>query len=156
MRTTVNLLDAVKSRHGFTSDYQLAKRLGVSLARMSNWRREQNSMSEDVAVRVAELLEEDPGKVLLEVYHERAKCTEVRSALRRLLSGAAHAAIVGGISGLLLLGGSGNSLWVKAKVSPSAPSNIHYAKLLPPRRPRDPRRDKSRARRREADLNLPA
>ncbi|KLU99018.1 hypothetical protein ABT56_23060 [Photobacterium aquae] len=56
MTYTVELLDMVKAKYGLTSDYQLAKKLGVSSARVSNWRNMKASLEWDTAFQVADLL----------------------------------------------------------------------------------------------------
>lgn len=57
MTYTVELLDMVKAKYGLTSDYQLAKKLGVSSARVSNWRNMKASLEWETAFQVADLLD---------------------------------------------------------------------------------------------------
>ncbi|KLU98921.1 hypothetical protein ABT56_23085 [Photobacterium aquae] len=57
MTYTIELLQQVKRRYTLTSDYQLAKKLGVSSARVSNWMKGKNNLDWDIAFQVADLLE---------------------------------------------------------------------------------------------------
>ena len=54
----------VKARYKLGSDYQLAKKLGVSTARVSNWMKRKSHMDWDIAFQVADLLEIDDQKVV--------------------------------------------------------------------------------------------
>ncbi|KLV03263.1 hypothetical protein ABT56_20265 [Photobacterium aquae] len=56
MTYTNELLDEVKARFHLTSEYKLAKKLGVSESRLYKWRKELNSMDWDMAFQVADLL----------------------------------------------------------------------------------------------------
>lgn len=56
MLTTVSLLDALKADLGGISDYQAARRIGVSKATVSAWRSGTGSISDQNAHRIAELL----------------------------------------------------------------------------------------------------
>ncbi len=76
MTFTVELLEMVKARYSLTSDYQLAKKLGVTSARVSNWRCGKNSMDWDIAFQIADLLEINDQKVvygLLDDKHENPR-----------------------------------------------------------------------------------
>ncbi|MBV1841092.1 MULTISPECIES: helix-turn-helix domain-containing protein [Photobacterium] len=57
MSYTIELLNELKGRYELTSDYQLAKKLGVSSARVSNWMKGKNNLDWDTAFQVADLLE---------------------------------------------------------------------------------------------------
>lgn len=61
MQTTVDFLDALRARLGLTSDYQLHQLLGVSRAHISHYRHGRDVLSDDMAVKVAELLDNQPG-----------------------------------------------------------------------------------------------
>ena len=54
MQTTNEFLDAVKARHQLTSDYQLAKFLGVRQSTISNYRVRKSGFDEAMALRVGE------------------------------------------------------------------------------------------------------
>lgn len=54
--TTVEFLDALKARRGWTSDYRLAKELGWRQTTVSNYRVGRSAMASEHAMRVAEEL----------------------------------------------------------------------------------------------------
>lgn len=84
MLTTVELLDLIKHRFDIGSDYALAKRLGVSPSLICKHRDRPFGMSNDLALKCAELLKYDPAFVLLCVNAERAKCAAEKAAFVRL------------------------------------------------------------------------
>lgn len=68
---TVEYLDAVKAAYNLTSDYQLAKKLGENPARVSQYRSKPVSMDDDLAIKIAYLLDENPLTVLADAHIER-------------------------------------------------------------------------------------
>lgn len=80
MKTTVEFLDAVKSRHGFTSDYQLSKYLDCTRGGISSYRTGRTFLDEDMAYKVATDLDLEPGYVMACIASERAKSPEVKAA----------------------------------------------------------------------------
>lgn len=74
-------IDRVKTQAGITSDYGVAKALGLSRTTVSKYRSTTPTLDEDTALRVAEALGERPEAVLLDQYAERTKSPEVRAAL---------------------------------------------------------------------------
>jgi hypothetical protein len=68
---TVDFLDAVKTRHDLPSDYALAAFMEVSKQKISSYR-SGHTLGDDVAVKVAELLDMAPGYVLACVHAERS------------------------------------------------------------------------------------
>lgn len=53
---TADYLDAAKKKLGISSDYELAKRLAVSTATMSNYRKGKRAFDNTMAVKIAEIL----------------------------------------------------------------------------------------------------
>lgn len=100
VETTIQFLDAVRVRHGLTSDYQLAKLLGVNKAAVSLLRQRKTRLGELTAMRVAALLDLSPGYVLACVAAERTKSADVRRAWRELAGRAAAIAAVAVLVGL--------------------------------------------------------
>lgn len=92
MRTTVEFLDAVKARHQLTSDYQLARFLGVRQQTISSYRRGNSRLDEGMAIKVADALELDHAHVLATIAAERAKTDPIKKAWQR--AAAATAAVV--------------------------------------------------------------
>lgn len=81
--TTIEFLDGLKDRLKIKSDYKLAKELGVSHTRISNWRRGRNTFDERIAVQVAHLLTLDPAYVLACMAAERSKRADVKTAWKK-------------------------------------------------------------------------
>lgn len=97
MRTTVDLLDAFKTARGIESDYAAAKALGVTKQSVSRYRRGDDTLGPDVALRVAHELRLDPGYVLACMAAERAQSEALRVAwetVAQRLAGAAAALLV--------------------------------------------------------------
>ncbi|MGR5144739.1 helix-turn-helix domain-containing protein [Photobacterium sp. DNB23_23_1] len=67
MTYTIELLNMVKAKYKLGSDYQLAKKLGVSTARVSNWMKRKSHMDWDIAFQMADLLGIDDQKVVHEL-----------------------------------------------------------------------------------------
>lgn len=68
---TVDYLDAVKAAYSLTSDYQLTKKIGESSARISQYRVGRNFMDDDLAIKIAYLLDLNPLVVLADAHIER-------------------------------------------------------------------------------------
>ena len=62
MKTIIDYLDELKEKVG--SDYKVAELLGVDRSAISNIRK-RGAMSTDLAIKIAELLNEDKGKLLI-------------------------------------------------------------------------------------------
>ena len=77
---TSEYLDAVREKLHLPSDYALQKPMGVSKAQLSRYRNGLDSLSDAMAVRVAEILQKDAGKVLIDMHMERSKTPEIRAA----------------------------------------------------------------------------
>ncbi|AOS79234.1 hypothetical protein Q5W_09785 [Hydrogenophaga sp. PBC] len=78
-------IDRLKEAKGWTSDYRVAKELGLSRSAVSTYRNRPSTMDEDTAMRVAEILGTPPEAVLLDQAMERTKNDEARTALAGLL-----------------------------------------------------------------------
>src|SRR5258708_29549327 len=97
MKTTVQFLDAVRARYGLTSDYQLAKLLGLKQQAISHYRKGR-TWGAETAVKVAELLKLPAVYVLACMAAERAGTVETRNAwskAARVLAGTAVAILAG-------------------------------------------------------------
>jgi len=97
MRNTLEFLDAVKARHQLTSDYQLAKFLGVRQATISGYRNGSRALDETMAMKVAAALALDPAHVLACIAAERAKDEAIKKAWRRAAAATA-AAVLGAVA----------------------------------------------------------
>lgn len=81
---TDQYLDAAKKKLGLPSDYALGKVLGVSTSRFGNWRSHRAVPELTIAVRLAEILEVDPLRVIADLELERGRDPDLwRRVLRR-------------------------------------------------------------------------
>jgi len=80
MLTTNQILDLIKKKYNFTSDYQLHKFTGWSHATISGYRNKPQYMSEAICVQSANLLELPEGFILACVHAERAKSKAIKDA----------------------------------------------------------------------------
>lgn len=85
MYTTLNLLEELKSQRGLTSDYQVAKYLGITPQSVHNWHRG-TSMSPVVGIRIGEDLKLDIDAVYLSLLLEKAKHDKERELLMKMIS----------------------------------------------------------------------
>jgi hypothetical protein len=79
-------LDHVREHIGAPSDYALQKPLGLSKSQLSRYRNDLDVFSDEIALRVAQMCEINPERVLLDMYMERAKTPEVRAVWATLMS----------------------------------------------------------------------
>jgi ribosome-binding protein aMBF1 (putative translation factor) len=68
---TVDYLDAVKAAYALTSDYQLSKKIGESSSRISQYRVGRTFMDDDLAIKIAYMLDLNPLTVLADAHIER-------------------------------------------------------------------------------------
>lgn len=99
MKATQRYLDAVKARAGFSSDYALAKRLGMPLSTMSGYRTGARHFDNAMSFKVAELLQIDAREVIAAVELDKAK-RESEKDFWRTIAGAAGSILLGGFFGL--------------------------------------------------------
>ena len=79
---TNQLLDRVKSEFGLTSDYQLAKKLGIGQGRVSNWRKGVCSMDWNLAFEIADILHESDQNVVHGLLVDKVTNPRVINVLR--------------------------------------------------------------------------
>lgn len=127
MKTTIELLDAVKARHGLTSDYQLAKMMGFNTSRVSHYRGGRRLLSDETAIQIAELLNRPAGEVLALVQAERATSDVVKKAWSKAAKALAGTAV-------MILAGSAMALAPLPAFTPSAEAHgmttVYYVKLF--------------------------
>jgi len=80
--TSTDLLDEVRKAKSFSSDYALAKYLGVLPQTISNYRHERTQMSDEIAVAMAALIDRAPAPILAQLASERAKSPDVAKVWR--------------------------------------------------------------------------
>lgn len=130
MKTTVEFLDAVKQKHGLTSDYQLSKHLCRTASSIGNYRHGKSLMDEEMACKVATELGLDSGYVLACIASERAKNPEVKAAWKHtadVLYGLAAALALVAILPFIDLPASDNIM--TAALSHQFDNNMYYAKI---------------------------
>jgi len=81
---TTKLLNRLSTHLADASDYRIAKELGVSKTTVSNWRVGKGTMSDATAVRVAELLGENPAYILAVVHAERTESPDAQKVWRKM------------------------------------------------------------------------
>jgi predicted transcriptional regulator len=72
MTTTLTVIDRIKSNHNITSDYAVAKLLGVSRQSVSYYRSKGSQFDDTTALRAAKLADIDPYKLLASLHSEKA------------------------------------------------------------------------------------
>jgi predicted transcriptional regulator len=97
MQTTNQILDAIKIKHGLTSDYQLARLMGTSEGGISNYRNGRSHLDNQKAMKAAELLGQDAGAIFALVNAERAKTEQERAVWAEIFEK------LGGIAASVLL-----------------------------------------------------
>lgn len=82
---TPEYLDLVRMTLGVPSDYALQKPLGVTKQQLSRWRTGADSLSDAMAVRVAELTGVPAERVLVDAHIEKAKTPEEKAVWTALM-----------------------------------------------------------------------
>ena len=95
MKTTIDYLEELKTKRNLPSDYAISKLLGVSHTRVSNYRVGRSHFDDEMALKVAELLEIDPAEVLAAMQAERTKCPQAKEVWKRLSESLAASVLVG-------------------------------------------------------------
>lgn len=81
MQTTADLLDKAKAKNHIPSDYALAKKLGVARQRISQIRSgRQVGLRDKTALKIAHLLDVEPGYVMASIAAEHAADPEAKDA----------------------------------------------------------------------------
>lgn len=78
-------LDKVRDAIGAPSDYALQKPLSLSKQRLSNYRKNKDFFSDEVSLKVAEILRIHAGIVILDMHRERAKTPETQAVWSGLM-----------------------------------------------------------------------
>jgi predicted transcriptional regulator len=80
--TTTDLMDEVKEANGISSDYRLAKLLDVQTTTISNYRKGRSQASDEIALKMTEMIKRAPAPVLAQIAAERASSPEVAKVWR--------------------------------------------------------------------------
>ncbi|WP_039977853.1 helix-turn-helix domain-containing protein [Vibrio jasicida] len=79
------VLDRFKSMHNLTSEYQLAKKLGVSESQLRHWRKGRSQMDWDMAFYMADKLSIEGHFVLAALLPHKIKNARLNKELKRAL-----------------------------------------------------------------------
>jgi plasmid maintenance system antidote protein VapI len=82
LETVDDILDAVKERNGWPTDYRMAKELGVPQSSVSNWRIGRRNLGDVHALKIADALEISPLQVIAIAAASRCKDAESRKRWR--------------------------------------------------------------------------
>jgi transcriptional regulator with XRE-family HTH domain len=85
--TTQEYVAAIRQKLGITSDYALAKALGVTKQAAGRWTKGLNGFDDESARRAAAILEIHPGLVMIDIHRERAKDTDTRALWHEIFQG---------------------------------------------------------------------
>lgn len=77
---TVDFLDAIKTRYNLPSDYAIQKVLGIHRSTISTYRTKDHAFDDEIAVKVAHVLDLPEGYVLACCHRERSKSPTVKKA----------------------------------------------------------------------------
>lgn len=77
-KTTADYLAQLKRHYGVTSDYALAKKLGIGVSLMSSYRTRRSRFDDYMCMRVAKELGIEPLEVIADIHAEREKRPEVK------------------------------------------------------------------------------
>lgn len=99
-RRVIEYLEAAKVKLGIRSDYELAKRLQITASAVSRYRKRGTTFDPATAVKVSEILEIPPMRVIADAELERARSPDQREFWRAVLGKVA--AIAAGAVGLAI------------------------------------------------------
>lgn len=85
MLSTIELLDLAKERQGGVTDYRIAKMLGLTPTRISNYRVGRSTPLNPVVMRLAELAGVDQLEAVASINFERAPSPEDREIWAAML-----------------------------------------------------------------------
>jgi transcriptional regulator with XRE-family HTH domain len=104
--TTIGYIAAIKKAHGITSDYAVAKLLGVNRQSVSMYKSGKRQFDTRTCFRVAELLKDQPAAVIAHIEAERAEkagredeAADWRGVLKKIGGAAASILLAAGIGG---------------------------------------------------------
>ena len=123
---TVDYLDACKQKLELSSDYQLAKALGLTRSALSAYRNNGGTFSPATAKKVAEILGLHPLRVRADAELERAKTPEDRALWRELAAKIGGVLAVAGAGALLTFAGTAEAAGFNKNLFASS-SGPYYA-----------------------------
>jgi hypothetical protein len=103
--TTREVAEELCSRKNISTDYGLAKALGIDTTTATGWRKGHRIMSDDHAATVAPMIDEDPAWLALCLAVERVKSANLSDRMREILLAAANRAAVVALGLGVVVGG---------------------------------------------------
>ena len=100
MKTTLEFLDAVKTKHGLPSDYALSIKLDLTRSSISRFKLGKDFLGDETAMKVAHLLDLDPAYVVACIHAERAKKPAEKQLWERM---AMNIGALGGVAATVLI-----------------------------------------------------
>jgi len=82
--TNLELFAQVKAEYSLTSDYQLARKLGISDSRLYTYKKRGSALGDDVALNIENLLNLPEGSLLFEVKAQQTKCKKAAEIMHEL------------------------------------------------------------------------
>jgi transcriptional regulator with XRE-family HTH domain len=79
MKTAADFLDDLRAKHRLTSDYQVAKLLGMERQQVARYRKARSTFDDTTAARIAEFLEIDAAYVAACMNAQRAQTEKARA-----------------------------------------------------------------------------
>lgn len=119
LETTVDLLNALQERYGWTSDRQIGAGLGIPQQTISSWRVGRTFPTEVHAIRLAQALEIPPAMVLVISAADRTSDADARAQWKKIVREIGRTGV--GVLAALLVG-AGSVKVVDAEVP--APGRI--------------------------------
>lgn len=117
---TISYIEEAKRRLGISTDYGIAKELGMTRGAFAHYKTGRRVIDDYTAAKLAELLKINPLEVIAAANAEREKDDRKREFWQKIASGA-QAAVVGGT---LVFSGLG------AIEKPLDNNNMHYAQFF--------------------------
>ena len=85
--TAAEYLDALQAKLGVNSDYAVARVIGVSKQAASRYRLGMAHFDDEIAQKVAEILEMHPAIVMLDMYADRTRDEKTKSLWQEIAQG---------------------------------------------------------------------
>lgn len=98
MKTTIDFLDEIKTKHSLHSDWGIYKISGIKPQSICNYRAGRSYFDDSTAIKVANLLEIDPSIVVSAAHAERAKTEPEKAVWKGIYER------LGGLAAAILLG----------------------------------------------------
>lgn len=130
IKTTLQFVDELKRRYGIGSDYGIAKLLNISKNSLSLYRNGKSHFSDEVAIKVAELLDLDAGYVMACMAYERARSPLVKSKWEKAATSLYGLAVALAIVVIVPLTHLSNSAFAQGLGGDTSDSTVYYVKCL--------------------------